>query len=198
MRGAAVYEVSAAKSEVHILVYRGGALSRLGHDHVVTSRALSGRVWLHPDFPSSGFELSFPVNELIVDDPQSRHAVGGDFPPDIPPADKEGTHRNMLRPEVLDAQRYPHVSLRSTEVTGSFQFPRLTARVTIKDASRDIEIPATLALEGTQLTASGEFDVVQTQFGIKPFSIALGALEVQDRLHVRFSIVAEKIVAEKK
>ena len=49
-----------------------------------------------------------------------------------------------------------------------------------------------IAIAGAKLTASGEFDVLQTQFGIKPFSVALGALEVQDRLHIEFTIVAEK------
>ncbi len=38
----------------------------------------------------------------------------------------------------------------------------------------------------------GELDLLQTQFGMKPFSIALGALEVQDRLHLEFTIEAER------
>ena len=43
--GATVYDVSAANSELDILVLRGGALSKLGHNHVISSRTLSGRAY---------------------------------------------------------------------------------------------------------------------------------------------------------
>ena len=77
-------------------------------------------------------------------------------------------------------------------MAGTLQAPQVTASITIKDASRDVEVPVKVAVEGAKLTASGEFDVLQTEFGIKPFSVALGALEVQDRLHIKFTIIAAK------
>jgi len=191
-RGATVYEVSPRSSLLSIHVFRGGKLSRLGHNHVMTSQDLAGRVWVHPEFARSGFELSFPVAQLVVDDPEARRAAGSDFPPDIPQSDKDGTRNNMLRPDVLDGERYPEVKLRSARVGGTLEAPQVTAHITIKDASRDVEVPVKIAIEGAKLTASGEFDVLQTEFGMKPFSVALGALEVQDRLHLEFKVVAEK------
>jgi polyisoprenoid-binding protein YceI len=191
-RGAAVYEVSAQSSQLGIYVFRGGKFSRLGHNHVMTSRHLAGRVWVHPEFARSGFEVSFPVAQLVVDDPEARRAAGSDFPPDIPQSDKDGTRKNMLKPEVLDGERYPEVKLRSARVGGTLQAPQVTAHITIKDASRDVAVPVQIAIQGAQLTASGEFDVLQTEFGMKPFSVALGALEVQDRLHIKFKVVAQK------
>jgi hypothetical protein len=192
LRGATVYEIDPQASELHILVYRGGTLSRLGHNHVMTSKSLAGRAWMKQPFTASGFELSFPVADLVVDDPQARRAAGNDFPPDIPQADKDGTRKNMLRPEVLDAEHYPRVEVRSVKVDGTLQAPQLTARITIKGASRDVAIPTAIAIDGSRLTARGEFDIQQTDFGMKPFSVVLGALEVQDRLHVRFQLVANK------
>ncbi|HET9445692.1 MAG TPA: YceI family protein [Steroidobacteraceae bacterium] len=191
-RGAVVYEVDSASSQLSILVFRGGKLSRLGHNHVMTSNDVHGRAWVHPQFARSGFELSFPVAKLVVDDPQARRAAGSDFPPEIPQSDKDGTRRNMLKPEVLDGERYTEVKVASAKVGGTLQAPQVTARITIKDASREVQVPLKLAVEGAKLTANGEFDILQTEFGIKPFSVALGALEVQDRLHIKFTIVAEK------
>jgi polyisoprenoid-binding protein YceI len=191
-RGAAVYEVSSQSSQVSILVFRGGKFSRLGHNHVMTSQQVSGRVWVHPEFARSGFELSFPVAQLVVDDPEARRAAGSDFPPDIPQSDKDGTRKNMLRAEVLDGEHYPDVKLSSAHVAGTFEAPQVTAHITIKDTGRDVQVPVKLAIEGAKLSASGEFDILQTEFGMKPFSVALGALEVQDRLHIQFKIVAEK------
>jgi hypothetical protein len=191
-RGATVYEVSPQGSQLSIYVFRGGKFSRLGHNHVLTSQHLGGRVWVHPQFARSGFELSFPVAQLVVDDPEARRAAGSDFPPDIPQSDKDGTRKNMLRPEVLDGERYPEVKLHAAKVGGTLEAPQVTASITIKEASSEVEVPVKLAIAGTKLTASGEFDVLQTQFGMKPFSVALGALEVQDRLHIKFTVVAEK------
>lgn len=198
LSGAVVYAVNAAESNVDVLVYRGGTLARLGHNHVMTSRALRGRVWIHPTLARSGFDLSFPVNELVVDDPEARNRAGGaakEFPPDIPQADKDGTRRNMLRAEVLDGDHFATVKLQSVKVVGTAQAPMLTTRITIKDTSRDVEVPATVTVEGKRVTAQGEFDVEQTAFGIKPFSIGMGAMEVQNRLHIKFRVVADSSAA---
>ena len=191
-RGATVYDVSPQSSQLAIYVFRGGKFSKLGHNHVMTSQNLAGRVWVHPDFARSGFELSFPVAQLVIDDAEARRAAGSDFPPDIPQSDKDGTRKNMLKPEVLDGEHYPEVKLRSAKVGGTLEAPQVTAHITIKETSRDVEVPVKIEAAGAKLTASGEFDVLQTEFGIKPFSVALGALEVQDRLHIKFKIVAEK------
>ncbi|MBL8267425.1 YceI family protein [Steroidobacter sp.] len=190
--GAAIYEIAAQDSVLHILVYRGGTFARLGHNHVMSSKAVTGRVWLRPQWAQSGFDLSFPVADLIVDDPEARRAAGSDFPLEIPASDKEGTRKNMLRKEVLDAATYPRVTVKSASLSGSIQAPQITASITIKDTTRDVIVPARIVVNGDRLTAEGEFDIQQTAFGMKPFSVALGALEVQDRLHVRFNLVAVK------
>lgn len=191
-RGAQIYSIDPDASVVHILVYRGGTFARLGHNHVVASRSLSGRAWIHPQFERSGFELSMPVASLIVDDPEDRRAHGEDFPLGLNEQDIEGTRRNMLRAEVLDAENFPTIDLRSVEVKGTLAAPAVMTRITIKGVARDIPVPLELELEGGRLKVRGELDLLQTQFGMKPFSIALGALEVQDRLHLEFTIEAER------
>jgi hypothetical protein len=192
IRGATVYQVNPQGSTVHIQVFRGGTLARLGHNHVMTVQSLRGRTWIHPTFEKSGLELAFPVAPLVVDDPEALSAAGKDFPPEIPQADREGTRKNMLRADVLDAERYPEIALRSVKVSGTAQAPQITVRITIRNASQDVVVPASVTIDGARMTASGQFDIQQTAFGIKPFSAALGALEVQDKLQINFRIVAEK------
>jgi polyisoprenoid-binding protein YceI len=188
--GAVVYDVDAQNSKVNILVYRGGTLARLGHNHVMTARQLAGKVWIHPQFEKSGFDISFQVRDLVVDDAQERRAAGSDFPPEIAQADREATRANMLKPEVLDAENFPEVRLQATNVQGSLASPQITVGIAIKDVRREMSVPVKISMAGQQLRAQGEFDVLQSEFGIKPFSVGLGALQVQDRLHIRFSIVA--------
>ena len=103
----------------------------------------------------------------------------------------------MLKPEVLDGEHYPEVKRRSAKVGGTLEAPQVTARITIKETSRDVAVPVKIEVAGGRLTASGEFDILQTEFGIKPYSVALGALEVQDRLHIKFTVVAKSVPGEK-
>jgi polyisoprenoid-binding protein YceI len=189
-RGAAVYTIEAESSELHILVYRGGTLARLGHNHVLSSKALSGEAWLHPEFTRSGFQIALPVESLIIDDAQARAVHGEPFAAPVPQKDIDGTRRNLMKPEVLDGQRFPEIRIASSRIAGTLEAPRVMARVTIKDITRELAIPMSLTRTGTQLEARGQFDIQQSEFGMTPFSIALGALQVQDRLHVTFRVVA--------
>jgi hypothetical protein len=190
LSGATIFEVNRERSLIDILVYRGGAMARLGHNHAISSRDVRGRAWIHPAFARSGFEITLPVGELVVDEPEARRRAGEEFAREVPEADREGTRRNMLRPEVLDAERYPEIGLRSLQLTGSLQAPELTVRITIRGVSRDMNVPVKIGISGAELTAEGEFDILQTDFGIEPFMVALGLIEVMDRLHIRFRIVA--------
>ena len=110
----------------------------------------------------------------------------------MPQKDVEGTRKNMLRAEVRDGDVYPEISLRSARIDGSRSSPTLIAQVTIKGVTREMPIPIALSLQDARLIATGEFDLLQTDFGMKPFSVAFGALQVQDRLHLEYRIVAER------
>src|SRR5262245_41857479 len=187
-----VYEVDSQSSSAHILVYRGGKLARIGHDHVVSVVGLTGHIWIDPTIERSGFELSFPVARLLVDDPDARRAFGPDFREAVPDIDRAGTRRNMLRSAVLDSVHYPVVTLRSLAVAGPLQAPQVSVRITIKDGARDITVVPQIQLNGARMTASGELDIYQSDFGIRPFNVLLATLEVEDRLRVRFSVSAVK------
>jgi polyisoprenoid-binding protein YceI len=190
-RGANVYVIDRENSTVSILVYRAGTLARFGHNHVMTANQLAGQVWVNPEFEKSGFDISFQVADLIVDDADARRAAGSDFPPEIAQADKDATRSNMLKAEVLDAERFPEIRVQATSVRGTLAAPKVVVGISIKGDRREIEIPISLSVESSRLSAHGEFDILQSEFGIKPFSVGLGTLQVQDRLHIRFAIVAD-------
>lgn len=95
------------KSEVRVLVYRGGVMASLGHNHVIASKYLSGKIYVHDELSKTGFELTIPVNSLMVDDPDLRKQEGVDFSKDIPTETIAGTRRNMLGGKVLDGKHYP-------------------------------------------------------------------------------------------
>lgn len=190
--GAAKYSVDADHSEVRFLVYKGGALSAFGHDHTVDAHGFKGEVYLASSFTESSFNLSLPVKEFKVDEPASRQAEGADFSSKPSASDIQGTTNNMLGPKLLDAARYSEVTIQSVKVTGSAEKAEATVRITLHGTARDLKVPFTLSRSGDELTASGEFEIRQSEFGLTPFSAAGGALQVADAIKVHFKIHCRK------
>ena len=190
--GAVRYTIDSAASTVHILVYRAGAMARFGHNHVVSSRNVTGDVLLHNELNRSHVALTVPVDSLIVDEPQSRATEGDDFKAEVPQDARDGTRRNLLRTEVLDAEHFPNITLQSIAISGTRNNPSLLMRITMKGVSRDVVTLARIQEQQGKLSAEGEFALQQTEFGITPFSVGLGALQVQDRLQIKFRLVANR------
>ena len=188
--GARAYDVDPGASVVTLRVYRAGPLARLGHNHVITSSAESGVAWVAADPGQSGFVVRVPVAGLVVDDPAARAAAGPDFPGEVPADAREGTRRNMLRPEVLDGERYPEIVVRADALSGTWEQPSAEARITLRSETRSLPVPLSVEMQGNALVARGSFRILQSDFGIKPFSVAGGAIQVADEVEVAFEIRA--------
>lgn len=190
LQGARLYRLAPEQSKLHILVYRGGTMANLGHNHVVSSSTLSGYIWLHDSLLRSGFRFTLAVNDLIVDDAQARKDEGTDFVSTVSDSARAGTRTNMLKPELLNGEHYPMIRLRSLGITGDLTQSQVQVRVTIKDQSRDLTVPVQLSADAQSLRVIGQFQIKQTEFGITPYSVAMGALQVQDQLTIKFELVA--------
>jgi hypothetical protein len=184
-----VYRVDADGSSVRIFVYRGGPLARLGHNHVVAVTDLRGGVYLPEDTAQARFDLVFPVAALAVDRAGDRAATAGAFdsPPDADAV--ASTRTNMLGPEVLNAERYPRIALRSVSVTGELPVLDLTLAVTLHGQRREVTVPVWIERTGARMIVEGQFRLRPSNFGIEPFSVAAGALRVRDTLGIRFRLV---------
>ncbi|WP_170211753.1 YceI family protein [Rhodoferax bucti] len=192
---AQVWRIAPAESSLRILVYRGGTMARLGHNHVISSADMQGQLWRGPTLESSGFEITVPVNTLIVDDNVARTEEGDDFPLNVSEDAKAGTKANMLRPTLLDGERFPEISIRATRITGSATSPEVVASMRIKDQTREIRLPVTLSEAHGALAIQGSLEIRQSDFGITPLSLAMGALTVQDTVKIKFRLVAKSATA---
>lgn len=184
------YEI--VESDVTIRVYRDGPLARLGHNHVIASTGVTGRVVLAGPVSRSTLELSLPLDSLTVDEPVRRAAAGSDFPDNVPEADREGTRRNMLGPALLDAATFPAVHLASVAVAERDGILYVTTRADVAGNVREIVVPVALEIQGGTLVARGEFTVTHAELGLAPFGVAMGALRVRDDLQVAYRLVARK------
>jgi hypothetical protein len=192
-RGAREFEIDPDASVVTILVRRAGKLSGFGHVHVVTSAGETGRVWLGATPDLSGFEVRVPVNEFVVDDPAARAAAGPEFTAQVPEDARTGTRRNMLGPDVLDVGHYPEVVVSSAGPVAGAPPSSLKVRMVVRGAALERELPVTVRIDPEAVSARGSFRVLQSELGMKPFSIIGGAIAVADEIEVRFEIVARQL-----
>ncbi len=188
--GARAYAVVAEESLLQILVYRGGAMARLGHNHVIASHQLSGSVYETGDATQARFDLHFPVNQLTVDEPALREQAGPDFPVSVPQSARDGTRKNLLSPALLDGANYPEIRLRATDVKTGADVLDVGVEITFKDRVYPLRVPVHLEHRDGALVATGEFALRQSELGLEPFSVAMGTLVVLDEMRIRFAVTA--------
>jgi hypothetical protein len=186
------YPVVPSESLLQILVYRGGAMARLGHNHVIASHQLTGVVYVTDDPFGTRFDISFPVGELTVDEPALRAAAGPDFSASVPESARTGTRNNLLSEALLDAAQHPEVRLRATDVRAAGDTYDVGVEVTLRGATHRLRVPVTVKRQDGAILATGEFPLKQSELGLKPFTVAMGALVVVDEMRVRFDLVARQ------
>jgi len=180
-QGRAVYRVDSAASLVTIEVHRSGSLARLAHDHVVASHDVHGYVL--PEAQRA--DLYVALDRLVVDEPGLRTQAG--FDTELPVDAIAGTRRNMLE-KVLEVERFPFVLVQVRRVDD--RASAVDASITLHGVTRDMQIPAQIKFGAAAVDVTGEFPLAQTDFGIVPLSVLGGAVQVQDRIDLRFRIHA--------
>ncbi len=184
-RDQAVFRIDPARSLVAIEVRRGGSLAQLGHDHIVASHDVRG--YIAPD--EGRADLYVRLDRLVVDEPGLRAEAAFDTQPSAEAI--AGTRENMLY--KLGADQHPYALIAVRNVDADATGPRLNVTITVNGVARTMRIPAQVEVAGDELSVSGGVTLEQTSFGIVPFSILGGALQVQDAVPVRFRIRARRM-----
>jgi polyisoprenoid-binding protein YceI len=174
-------------------VYRDGALSTFGHNHVVSLKDFKGSIHLQPKLEQSRVELEIPVDRLIVDDAELRRLEGADFPGQPAKGDIEATRTNMLSDALLNGKQFPTIKVTGTSGPVDARNSAML-NLSVQLAGREIKLtlPCTLKLEGDRLEASGETQLSHKQLGLTPFSALLGSLRVAEQMKFKYRIRASK------
>jgi polyisoprenoid-binding protein YceI len=178
------FTIDPGQSHATIDVGKGGLFSfAAGHTHEVRGPIQSGVVDLDADDPArSQVRLAIDASALKV-------TAKGEPPDDVPKVQEA-----MASDKVLDVARYPRITFQSTSVTlkgrqGAALDVIVAGRLTIRDVTRPVTAPVHADLGRDTITATGRFSVKQTNYGIKPISVA-GVVTVKDELNISFTIVA--------
>lgn len=185
------YLVDAGASEIRLLAYRAGPLARFGHNHVIVGR-VQGEIRAGATAAASGFRLDVPVESFVLDPPAARTEEGDEFAAEVSEPARRATRQNMLGPDVLDAAKLAHIRIESITLGGPDWNPTVTARVTLRDVTRDLRFPVAVFQQGDTLTVIARFRLRQSEFAIAPFTTLNGGLQVRDALDIRIRMVARR------
>ena len=186
------YRVVPAESEIRALVYRDGPMARLGHNHVVSSRGLTGDVFLGQRGEEPRFTLALPVATFSVDDAALRAEEGEEFPGPLPEDAIAGTRRNLLGVDLLESANHPDIRLVSRKISGTAPDYMVTMAVAVKGRSNELIVPVHVDQARDEVRATGRLTITHAQIGLTPFSVMGGMLSVRDEIDLRFIIVARR------
>ena len=203
---AAGVALDAEHSVLAVLTHKAGIASGLAHDHLVTAPLDALRL----EFDAAAPEATRATLDLAVERLEIDHFAAranwkvrlrelGAGPEKLDPVTEEDrgkVREAMLGKSQLDAAGSPRLTaeLVKLEKADGMKPPfdgRATIRLTIRGKTVERAIPATWRVEGSGFTveALGEFRF--TEFGIRPYSAALGAVKNDDLFHLYVALASK-------
>jgi polyisoprenoid-binding protein YceI len=166
--------IDSAHSSLKVRVLKSGVFSAFAHNHEVEAPIASGEV---TEVGNPSVELRVDARKMKVLDPEASADT------------RAQVQKTMLGPQVLDTEHFPEIHFRSTEVEakgtdhwqvhGTLDLHGQSHPVTVDVSLKDGVYRGTAALK-------------QTEFGIKPVTVAGGTVKVKDEVKVEFAIALVK------
>ena len=148
-------QIDVQKSKLTVRVYKSGLFSAFAHDHEITAPITHGV-----------FQEANPSVELTVDARKLRVVD-----PEVSDKDRTEIQATMLSAKVLEAEKFPEISFRSSKIEGL--------------GGDKWAVQGDLTLHGHR----GSATVLQKDFGIEPIRIAGGSVKVKNEVRIEFEIV---------
>jgi hypothetical protein len=184
------YTIDNAESEVYWRIYRSGLFAAAAHSHVISIGELAGGVTLGSDLAAAQWNLSFPVESLIIDDPALRARYGEEFESVPSEDDKAGTKRNMMTDRVLNGEVFTEISLSGTGLNGNLENASLPVSIQMLGRTIEQSFPASITIGADAVTVTGEYRLTHEDLGMEPFSAFGGAIAVGDEIDFTYRIHA--------
>lgn len=157
-----------------------------GHGHHLDASDFTGQVELTP-------QSITPASLRLVVKAASLHETGADFTDQQKQIINKELHDIVLLPD-----QYPEIVFQSTGATakpaaaGGGYDVKLVGNLTLHGVTRQIEIPATVTLNGNELRAVGKFSIDRDNYKVKATSAFHGTVRVSSHVHFEFDIVGKR------
>jgi polyisoprenoid-binding protein YceI len=169
----------AYNSECLVFSFKDGLLARLAHDLKIQVERFS----IELDEESRKIQATFDPSSLQV---VCAQVDGRDDPSTLSKGDKKKIYDSVTK-DVLRVRKHPEIRFESTEVTPRGDGYSIKGQLQLYGRSRALH--AQVRAEGDHWVT--EVTIHQPDFGIKPYTAALGALKVKPDVRVRLRVPRE-------
>jgi polyisoprenoid-binding protein YceI len=167
------YNLGPSDGSVRVKTGRQGMASKVGHD--LTLEAGNWKATLVVDGDPSRSEVKATIESRSL---EVTAATGGAKP--VSDKDKKDIKKNISGLLGNDS-----ITFTSTSVDVNDTKVKAEGSLSIAGQSRPVTLDLTATPDGR---LSGSMTIVQSQFGIKPFSAMMGALKVKDEVEVNLDV----------
>ncbi len=174
--GDGTYTLGPGSGQLQLKTTRTGLGARAGHDLTIEVTRWHADVVVAADQPSaSSVSVDVDASSLEV-----REGSGGIKP--LTDSDRAQIKTTMQQ-KVLSTGRHPSITFRSTRVEGTAESFTVDGDLTITGVTQPVTVHGRLADGHVQ----GSATVVQSRWGIRPYTGFFGALKLSDEVRVEFS-----------
>ena len=188
-----MYGLGPSNGSLMISTGRAGLAARAGHDLVIEVGRWNAELSFEPDAPERTYlRATADATSLTV-----REGLGGAKP--LTDADRAQIQQTIAD-KILRTNRHPEITFVSTSAQADRDgVLSVTGDLTIAGVGVTVQLPISMQAgdDGTVLTTS--VAIMQSRFGIKPFSALMGSLKVADTVEIRASAKVPQVepVAER-
>lgn len=173
------HSIGPENGKLTVNTYVGGMGAKMGHDLVLEATKWQGTVTIDPDNPAAtSVEVKVDPRSLEI-----LQATGGVKAL----SDKDRGDIASNSDKTLNTSKHPEITFKSTGVTGTAPNLKLNGNLTISGQTRPITLDIAVQDAGGETKFSGKTVLVQTDFGVKPYS-KLGALKVKDAVDLEIQL----------
>jgi polyisoprenoid-binding protein YceI len=184
-QGSRSYALDDSQSKFFARAFAGGLLWFKGKDHLVAVREFTGHAQITPGaITPASLEITAKAASMV----ETR---------DVFTEQEKQIINKELREIVLEPDKYPDITFKSTRVTGKSTGAdryelKIEGTLTLHGVTRGITIPTEVTLSGNDMRARGEFSIDRDDFGVKATSAFHGMVRVRNNIKFTFDIVGHQ------
>ena len=173
---AGAYRLGPESGRLLVNTTRTGLGAKAGHDLTIEVTRWHGRATVDAANPAN----SSVTVEVDAESFEVREGTGGVKP--LTDADRAEIKKTLK--EVLHTAQHPTITFRSRRVDGSVGSLTLDGELTIRGVARPVMVQGGV----TDGRVVGGATVVQSRWGVRPYSAFFGALRLGDEVRVEFDV----------
>lgn len=180
------------QSELVVKTWKEGLASALAHNHVISATEVFGTLTWDAAAPEKGqVQVTVQVAGLVADRTELRkkHHHEDNV---VPPGDQKKVTDAMLGDQQLDLRKFPTIAFTSTAIVKGDQGYVVTGQLTLHGVTKAVKVPAQIVLQDGVVTGDAALKLKVSDYGITPYSTALGTIKVKDEVELVLHLVGKR------